>query len=62
MQHVAVFEQNLCQLVENLTEFVFLDIYGDTYPEKIEPYRSMVKRRFPNSRLHIETSKFRLWI
>ncbi|CAF3338389.1 unnamed protein product, partial [Rotaria sp. Silwood2] len=62
VDHVAVFEQNLCQLVQNLKELVFIDIYGRIHPEKIEPFRSMVKSRFPNSRLHIEMSKFRLWI
>jgi len=62
VQHVALFEENLCQLVGNLREFLFLDIYGQTHSEKIQPYRSMVERRFPNSRFHMETSKFRLWI
>ncbi|CAF4049853.1 unnamed protein product [Rotaria sordida] len=62
VDHVVVFEQNLCELVQNLKELVFIDIYGRIHSEKIEPFRSMVKRRFPNSRLHIEISKFRLWI
>ncbi|CAF4236644.1 unnamed protein product [Rotaria socialis] len=60
-QHVTLFEQNLCELVEQLKEFVYLDIYWYTDPEKVEPYRSMVQKRFPNSQLHIEISRFRLW-
>ncbi|CAF3436921.1 unnamed protein product, partial [Rotaria sp. Silwood2] len=28
-EHVIVFEQDLCQLVEKLKEFVYLDIYGN---------------------------------
>ncbi|CAM2705397.1 unnamed protein product [Rotaria socialis] len=34
-QHVTLFEQNLCELVEQLKEFVYLDIYWYTDPEKI---------------------------
>ncbi|CAM4979200.1 unnamed protein product [Rotaria socialis] len=34
-QHVTLFEQNLCELVEQLKEFVYLDIYCYTDPEKI---------------------------
>ncbi|CAF1452137.1 unnamed protein product [Rotaria sordida] len=61
-QHVAVFEQDLCQLVEKLKEFVFLDIHGEIDYKKVEAYRSMVQVRFPHSRIDIETSRFRLWL
>jgi hypothetical protein len=49
------------ELTEQLKEFVYLDIYGRIYGEKIEPYRSMVQTYFPNSRLFIDQSRFRLW-
>ncbi|CAF3553227.1 unnamed protein product [Rotaria sp. Silwood1] len=61
-QHVAIFEQDLCQLTENLKEFTFLDIYGKIDYEKVEPYRLMVQARFPNSRIDVEISRFRLWL
>jgi hypothetical protein len=61
-QHVAIFEQDLCQLVEELKEFTFLDIYGEIHSEKVEPYRLMAQARFPNSRIDVETSRFRLWL
>ncbi|UJR29131.1 hypothetical protein I4U23_010345 [Adineta vaga] len=61
-KHVTVFEQDLCQLFETLKELTFLDIYGDVDLEKVEPYRIMVQTRFPNSRNHVETSRFRLWL
>ncbi|CAF3427368.1 unnamed protein product, partial [Rotaria sp. Silwood2] len=61
-QHAAVFEQDLCQLVEKLKEFVFLDIHGEIDYKKVEAYRSMVQVRFPHSRIDIETSRFRLWL
>lgn len=50
VQRVAIFEQNLCQLVKELKEFTFLIIYGEIHNEKIEAYRSMVQVRFS----HIE--------
>ncbi|CAF3478549.1 unnamed protein product [Rotaria socialis] len=53
-QHAAVFEQDLCQLVEKLKEFTFLDIYGEIHIEKVEPYRLMAQTRFPNSRINVE--------
>ncbi|CAF3805141.1 unnamed protein product [Rotaria sp. Silwood1] len=28
VKHVAVFEQNLCELVEKLKQLAYLDIYG----------------------------------
>jgi hypothetical protein len=49
-------------LVESLKEFVFLDIYGQVDEKKIKPYRTMVQAQFPNTRLHIETLRFRLWL
>ncbi|CAF3950903.1 unnamed protein product [Rotaria sp. Silwood1] len=60
-QHVAVFEQDLCQLTGKLKDFIFLDIYGEIHYEKVEPYRSMVQARFPDSRIDVEISRFRLW-
>ncbi|CAF4554922.1 unnamed protein product, partial [Rotaria sp. Silwood2] len=61
-QHVAVFQQDLCQLVEKLKEFTFLDIYGEILYEKVESYRSIVQARFPYSRTDVEIAKFRLWL
>ncbi|CAF1457119.1 unnamed protein product [Rotaria sordida] len=61
-QHVDVFEQDLCELVKNLKEFTFLDICGKIHYEKVEPYRLMVQARFPNSRIDVEISRFRLWL
>ncbi|CAF3190305.1 unnamed protein product [Rotaria sp. Silwood2] len=61
-QHVNVFEQDLCELVKNLKEFTFLDICGKIHYEKVEPYRLMVQARFPNSRIDVEISRFRLWL
>ncbi|CAF3182010.1 unnamed protein product [Rotaria sp. Silwood2] len=62
IEHVAVFQQDLSELVEQLKELVLLDIYGEINREKIEPYRSMVQMRFPNSRVHIEIIRFRFWV
>jgi hypothetical protein len=59
---VIVFEQDLSQLVKQLTEFIFLDIHSNIPYEKVEPYRSMVEKLFPNSQLHIDIARFRLWI
>ncbi|CAF1270449.1 unnamed protein product [Rotaria sordida] len=61
-EHVNVFECDLCQLVEQLKQLVYLDIYGSTASEKVEPYRLMVQNRFPNSRIDIQISRFRLWM
>ncbi|CAF0797340.1 unnamed protein product [Adineta steineri] len=58
-QHVIVFEQNISELVQQLKHFVYLDIYGQTDREKIEPYRLMVQTRFPNSQVFIHISRFR---
>ena len=59
---MAIFEQDLCQLIEKLKELTFLDIYGEINYEKVEPYRLMVQTRFPNSRIDVEISRFRLWL
>ena len=60
--YTAAFEQNLCELVEQLKQLFYLDIYGDIDREKVNSYLSMVKRRFPNSRVYVDRSRFRLWI
>jgi hypothetical protein len=62
VQHVTVFEQDLCQLVMNLKEFIFLDIYGGIPLEKVQAYRSMAQTRFSKSRIDVELSRFRLWL
>ncbi|CAF1537470.1 unnamed protein product [Rotaria magnacalcarata] len=59
--HVSIFEENLSQLVEQLKEFVFLDIRGAIPTEKVEPYRLMAQTHFPNSRIDVHRSRFRLW-
>ena len=61
-QHVFVFQHDLNELFEQLNKFVFLEILGEIHEEKVEPYRSMVQRNFPNSQCHVEIAKFRLWI
>jgi hypothetical protein len=61
-KHVNIFEQDLCQLIEQLKNFVFLDIHGEIDEAKVEPYRSMVQRRFPNSQNDVEILRFRLWL
>ena len=61
-QHVALFEQDLCQLFEQLTALVFLDIYGRISEEKAEQYRRMIGTRLPASLCVITTYRFRLWV
>ncbi|UJR24119.1 hypothetical protein I4U23_027086 [Adineta vaga] len=61
-QHVFVFQHDLNELFEQLNKLVFLEILGEIHEEKVEPYRSMVQRNFPNSQYHIDISRFRLWI
>ncbi|CAF3361200.1 unnamed protein product [Rotaria socialis] len=61
-QHVAIFERDLCRLVENLKEFTFLDINGEIHYEKVESYRSMVQARFPHCRSDVGILRFRLWL
>ncbi|CAF3755553.1 unnamed protein product [Rotaria sp. Silwood1] len=61
-QHVVVFEEDLCQLIDKSKDFTFLDIYGEIHYKKVEPYRLMVQARFPHSRVDVEISRFRLWL
>ncbi|CAF1494248.1 unnamed protein product [Rotaria sp. Silwood1] len=61
-QHVVIFEQDLCQLIDKLKGFTFLDIYGKIHYKKVKPYRLMVQARFPHSRVDVEISRFRLWL
>ncbi|CAF1019430.1 unnamed protein product [Rotaria sordida] len=61
-QHVIIFEQDLCQLIDKLRDFTFLDIYGKIHYKKVEPYRLMVQARFPDSRVNVDVSRFRLWL
>ncbi|CAF3693515.1 unnamed protein product [Rotaria sp. Silwood1] len=61
-KHVTLFENDLSQLVEQLKQFVYLNIYGHIIDEKVEPYRLMIQKRFPNTYFSIEKSRFRLWI
>ncbi|CAF4489348.1 unnamed protein product [Rotaria socialis] len=61
IEHVSIFEYDLFQLIPQLKQFSFLDIYGRTDRQKIELYRSMVHKRFPNSRRNIPTTRFCLW-
>ncbi|CAF3637520.1 unnamed protein product [Rotaria socialis] len=61
-QHVTIFEEDLSQLVKNLKEFTFLDIFGKIYYKKVEPYRLMAQALFPHSRVDVEISRFRLWL
>jgi len=61
-QHVFVFQHDLNELFKQLNEFVFLEILGEIHEEKVEPYRLMIQRNFPNSRYHVEITRFRLWI
>ncbi|CAF4057990.1 unnamed protein product, partial [Rotaria magnacalcarata] len=61
-EHTNVFEQDLSQLIERLKEFVFLDIRGKIDPGKLEPYRTMAETCFPQSRIEIGLTRFRLWM
>ncbi|CAF3833516.1 unnamed protein product [Rotaria magnacalcarata] len=58
LEHVSIFEHELSQLIQQLKQFSFLDIYGQIDRQKIKPYRSMIQKRFPNSRLNIQTTSF----
>ncbi|CAF1245187.1 unnamed protein product [Adineta ricciae] len=60
-EHTIVFEQNLCQLHDQLKELLFLDIYGVISDMKVESYRQMVQTRFPSCRVYVKTSRFCLW-
>ncbi|CAF3362472.1 unnamed protein product [Rotaria socialis] len=61
-EHTNVFEQDLSQLIERLKEFVFLDIHGKIDPGKLEAYRTMAATCFPQSRIEIGLTRFRLWM
>ncbi|CAF3795393.1 unnamed protein product [Rotaria sp. Silwood1] len=61
-QFVNVFQNDLCQLTEKLQQFVFLDIHGRIDVEKMNLYRSMVKKCFSHSKVDVKVSRFRLWI
>ena len=61
-EYTTVFEEDLSQLVQNLKNFVYLDIFGKINEEKLANYRIMVARRFPDAYFSIERSRFRFWI
>ncbi|CAF2662863.1 unnamed protein product [Rotaria sp. Silwood2] len=61
VEHVSIFENDLSQLIQQLKRFAFLDISGRIGRQKIEPYRSMVQKRFPNSQFDITIIRFPLW-
>ena len=56
------FEQDLNHLVKHLNQFLFLDVYGIVCEEKAETYRLMTRTCFPNSQIHVRTSRLRLWL
>lgn len=56
------FEQDLCQLIGQLKQFAFLDIRGEIDSGKVTPYRSMVQKCFPHSKVDVQLKRFRLWI
>lgn len=62
VQHIDLFESNLSQLFDQLRRLVYLEIYGKIPLTKVEPYRIMAQNRFPNGRIDIDMSRFRLWI
>ncbi|CAF3999348.1 unnamed protein product, partial [Rotaria sp. Silwood1] len=61
VEHVAIFEYHLSQLIQQLKQFIFIDIYGKIDRQKIKPYRSMIQTHFPNSQGDIQISRIRLW-
>ncbi|CAF4074295.1 unnamed protein product, partial [Rotaria magnacalcarata] len=61
-EHVAIFQEDLSELFDQLKQIVFLDIYGKIPREKVEPYRLMIQSCFPDSQFDIQMSRFRLWI
>lgn len=61
-EYTTVFEEDLSQLVQNLKDFVYLDICGQINEQKLESYRLMVERHFPHAYFWIEKTRFRLWI
>lgn len=60
-KHVEVFERDLSDLLEHMSELVFLDIQAKILAEQVEPYRAMVLRCFPHSCHNVEQLRFRLW-
>jgi hypothetical protein len=48
-QHLAIFEEDLCQLMKPMKELVFLDTHGEIHKEKVESYLLMVQRLFPSN-------------
>ncbi|CAF1494961.1 unnamed protein product, partial [Rotaria sordida] len=62
VEHVNIFQKDLCQLIQQLKQLVFLDIHGKIHPSKVKSYRCMVQKCFPHSKIDIEISRFRLWI
>lgn len=61
-EHANILGKDLCQLIEQMKAFVFLDIHGKIDQEKVECYRSIIQRHFPNSRINVEKLRFRLWL
>jgi hypothetical protein len=61
-KHVNILEQDLSQLVEQMKELIFLDIRGKIHEKKVEPYHSMIRTRFPNSRSIVEVFRLCLWL
>lgn len=57
-----MFEKDLCQLIEQLKQIVYLDIYGKIDSKKVKSYHLIVQKLFPNSRNDIQISRFSLWI
>ena len=62
VEHITIFQQDLYQLFEQLKQFIFLDIHAYINRNKVQSYRSMVQKSFPNSRVHINMTRFRLWL
>ncbi|CAF2927125.1 unnamed protein product [Rotaria sp. Silwood2] len=48
-QLVNIFEQDLCQLIKQLKEFIFLDIHSEIDQENVEPYHSIIRAHFSNN-------------
>ncbi|CAF4748963.1 unnamed protein product, partial [Rotaria magnacalcarata] len=61
-KHAIIFEEDLCELVEQMKDLIFLDIHGEIHEEKVEPYRSMVQALFLYNRSDIGMFRFRLWL
>jgi hypothetical protein len=61
-QYATIFEQDLSQLIKNLKEFTFLEIFGEIPYEKVESYRLMAQALFPYSQVDVGRSRFQLWL